>query len=126
MFNKEGLDALIIAYKGDKYRLKLINSSLRSFAEYHKAVCELEFYKKVFFSVGGGDDDYKQQVEYLDSSRTRYHDNLLSSIEVLNRMAEKAGTPLVYTGIVSKEQPYRRMIADEVFAFVEELVKNRS
>lgn len=126
MFNKKAIENLVEAYKYDKYRLKLINSCLRSFADYYKAVYELEIYKDIFYNPNGDDGEYRDRVTELDRSRTRFHNSLISNVSTLNRMAETAGTPLIYSGVVSEQQPYRRQIADSIFEFMNECVKNRS
>ena len=43
----------------------------------------------------------------------------------MNRLAEQAGLPPVYDGIVSEERPYRTELADAILAFVADVITNR-
>lgn len=44
---------------------------------------------------------------------------------VLNRLAASNGLELVYDGVLSREQPYRRQIADAVMRYLNEIVIDR-
>lgn len=41
-------------------------------------------------------------------------------------MADKAGLDPVYDGVVSKERPYRREVANAVFEYIESIINSRS
>ena len=70
-------------------------------------------------------DEYKTMVEEMDRRRTRMHNSVLASVNILNRLAASQNLAPVYAGIVSEEKPYRRDVANAVLAYVEEAIKNR-
>ena len=43
----------------------------------------------------------------------------------MNRLAEQAGLPPVYDGIVSEERPYRTELADAILVFAADVITNR-
>ena len=62
----------------------------------------------------------------VDRTRTLYHNSVISNVSILNRMADKAGLDPVYDGVVSKERPYRREVANAVFEYIESIINSRS
>ena len=76
-------------------------------------------------SISVSGDEYKENVSKLDKGRTNEHNSVLGNVNLLNRLAEKNGLPLVYDGIVSHDRPYRREVANAVLHYVEEIITNR-
>ena len=124
MLNKETIDKLIAKYKDDEKMLSIIERSLISFEEYHQAIYKMELWMKVH-SISVSGDEYKENVSKLDKGRTNEHNSVLGNVNLLNRLAEKNGLPLVYDGIVSHDRPYRREVANAVLHYVEEIITNR-
>lgn len=121
--DKERLTELIAKLSDDGEMLEIIYNCLVSFEEYHKAVYELEIYKRVFNSDGRADRGILENVEAMDKIRTKCHNALLANVSILNRMA---GDTPVYDGIVSEERPYRREVANAVFAYMETVINERA
>lgn len=121
--DKERLTKLIASFSDDSEMLEIIYNCLISFEEYHKAVYELEVYKRVFNSDGRAERSILETAEAMDRTRTRCHDALIANVAILNRMA--GGDP-VYSGTVSKERPYRREVANAVFKYMETVINERS
>ncbi|HHU53197.1 MAG TPA: hypothetical protein GXZ43_03860 [Clostridiaceae bacterium] len=63
-------------------------------------------------------------LSVTDEKRTSAHNSLIGIVEALNNLALKHELPPVYDDIVSREQPYRRILADAVFQWMEEVIKN--
>ena len=122
MLNAKSIEAIIAMYKNDKGKLDFVKSLLDSFEAYHKAV----FDDQIFLVIYGGGaleaDDYRDKRTEVDKTRSTYHDSLITNVGILNRLAEKAGVPPVYDGLVSQQRPYRRMIANAVFEYVEYII----
>ena len=53
------------------------------------------------------------------------HNSVIANVSIMNRLAEQAGLPPVYDGIVSEERPYRTELADAILAFVADVITNR-
>lgn len=126
MLNQTVLSKLFLFYKDDAEVLQMIEESMGVFSDYHKAVFSLEMYKKIHEGAAAQTPQYKETVMSMDRTRTVYHNSLLSNVSMLNNMAKVAGLPPVYDGIVSQERPYRRQVANAVFAFMEDIINNRS
>jgi hypothetical protein len=69
--------------------------------------------------------NYQELVTNLDKNRTNSHDKVISTLSFLNRLAEQQKLPPVYDGIVSKERPYRKQVANAILEFVESTIKDR-
>ena len=126
MLNVKSIEAIIAMYKTDKVKLDFVKSLLDSFEAYHKAVFDDQMFLVIY---GGGAlpaDDYRDKRTEVDKTRSIYHDSLITNVGILNRLAEKAKVPPVYDGEVSQKQPYRRMLANSVFEYVEYIINNRS
>ncbi|MCL2110845.1 MAG: DUF3232 domain-containing protein [Clostridiales bacterium] len=124
-FSEQSLRGLFGFYKDDSKAVDMILLSLKSFEDYHAAIFSAEIKRMAKGSHQQGLEDYQDEMQAADKSRTLCHNSVLSNVNVLNRMAVKAGLPPVYEGTVSESQPYRREVADAVLAYVEGVVKER-
>lgn len=122
--NRKALDNLIQACKADSELLEIIQDALRSFEEYHTAIYSMEIRKQL---LAGTVDalQYQEEIGEMDRRRTSSHNAVISNISLLNRLAEQAGLPPVYEGVISREQPYRRQIADAVLDYVRDIILAR-
>lgn len=122
--NRKALDNLIQACKTDSELLEIIQDALRSFEEYHTAIYSMEIRKQL---LAGTVDalQYQEEIGEMDRRRTSSHNAVISNISLLNRLAEQAGLPPVYEGVISREQPYRRQIADAVLDYVRDVILAR-
>ena len=126
MIKQEAIEQLIVFAENDNFSLEIIRGCLKSFEEYHKAVFEHEIARRLMASTFGDAVEYRSRIESLDRARTACHNSMISNVRILNRMAENNGLPLIYDGVVSEEQPYRRELADAVFEYIEWLTKTRT
>lgn len=122
--NRKALDNLIQACKADSELLEIIQDALRSFEEYHTAIYSMEIRKQL---LAGTVDalQYQEEIGEMDRRRTSSHNAVISNISLLNRLAEQAGLPPVYDGVISRDQPYRRQIADAVLNYVRDIILAR-
>ena len=122
--NRKALDNLIQACKTDSELLEIIQDALRSFEEYHTAIYSMEIRKQL---LAGTVDalQYQEEIGEMDRRRTSSHNTVISNISLLNRLAEQAGLPPVYEGVISRDQPYRRQIADAVLNYVRDIILAR-
>lgn len=122
--NRKALDNLIQACKADSELLEIIQDALRSFEEYHTAIYSMEIRKQL---LAGTVDalQYQEEIGEMDRRRTGSHNAVISNISLLNRLAEQAGLPPVYEGVISRDQPYRRQIADAVLNYVRDIILAR-
>lgn len=122
--NRKALDNLIQACKADSELLEIIQDALRSFEEYHTAIYSMEIRKQL---LAGTVDalQYQEEIGEMDRRRTASHNAVISNISLLNRLAEQAGFPPVYEGVISRDQPYRRQIADAVLNYVRDIILAR-
>ena len=122
--NRKALDNLIQACKTDSELLEIIQDALRSFEEYHTAIYSMEIRKQL---LAGTVDalQYQEEIGEMDRRRTGSHNAVISNISLLNRLAEQAGLPPVYEGVISRDQPYRRQIADAVLNYVRDIILAR-
>lgn len=124
-FSVENLQALIKASKEDKELLRYISDCLKSFEDYHRAIYTMESWAKIYDYGVLEREEYQDTLTGLDRSRTSCHNAMLDKINILNRMAAKAGIDPIYNGTVSDGMPYRREVADAVLSFVESVVSSR-
>lgn len=115
---------LIEIYRDEEKILKAVERAVLTFEEYHNAVFKMELWIKVY-SNAVSREEYQDRVSGLDKLRTSNHNSVLGSVSLLNRLAEKNGLAPVYDGVVSRERPYRTEVADAVFEYVEQMIKNR-
>ena len=122
--NRQALNQLIESSKKDPELLDAVLDALNSFEEYHTAIYSMETKKKLL--AGTVDTQtYQEAVTDLDRKRTNCHNAVLANVSILNRMADRMNLPPVYDGVISKEQPYRRQVADDVLHFVREIILER-
>ena len=125
--NKSTLSALIGKCKGDRAVLDFIYKVLLDFKNYHRAVFKHECIMNVFGNSSCMErSEYQDMVSSADQNRRLSHNSLLAMVNAINRLAIKNGLPPFYNGIVSEEKPYRREVADAVFALMQTIVDERS
>lgn len=122
--NRKALDNLIQACKTDSELLEIIQDALRSFEEYHTAIYSMEIRKQLLAGTVDA-PQYQEEIGEMDRRRTGSHNAVISNISLLNRLAEQAGLPPVYEGVISRDQPYRRQIADAVLDYVRDIILAR-
>lgn len=125
MLNEKTLRSLIEMLGNDADLLSLIEDCLASFEAYHSAVYKLETYKKIHQGNIKNGEIYRDTVMELDRNRTICHNAVIANVAILNRLADMQNLPHVYDGIVSEERPHRRILANSVFEYVENTIKNR-
>ena len=123
--NTETISKLVSLYREDREILDIIFDALKTFEEYHLAIYNMETQLRVYSYDSMDTEDYKDLIQELDGKRTRCHNAVLTSVNMLNRIADKEGFPLIYEGIVSEKRPYRREVANAVLEYVEDVIKNR-
>lgn len=123
--NKNSIDSLLIIYANDPKGLNFLYRCLSAFEDYHAAVFRMEVQRHVYSHERIGLDDFREMSAANDKARTSAHNNLLGQVRALNRLAEKHGIPPVYDSIVSESFPYRREVADAVFSYLEDIIRNR-
>lgn len=126
MLNANTINRLIAENRDDPEMLEFICDSIAIFESYHNAVLTDQLYRIVY--GGGGIDaaEFRTKWMELDRARTVNHNAVIDRVNALNRLAAAGKLDPVYDGEVSKEQPYRRMIADAVFEYIDRIIKNRS
>ena len=125
MLNEGTLSSIIEGMKNNADFLSLVEDCLESFEKYHEAVYKQEMYNLVHSGNVRNGELHRDTLEELDRTRTVCHNAVIANIGILNRLAEMNGLSPVFDGIVSEERPYRRILADEVFEFVEKIIKGR-
>lgn len=123
--NNETLNGLIRHFKDDKDDLEMIVKALSVFESYHEAIYELEITRRLFSCNVIDAETYRTEYANRDRTRTVNHNAVIAQVGFLNRMAEEAGLPSFYDGVVSEERPYRRELANAVLDFVREIIVNR-
>lgn len=123
--NAETILKLSSLYAEDTELLNILCSSLKSFEEYHSVIFDMETWIKVYSYKSVDKEEYQSKVTEMDRRRTMCHNSVLSSVNILNRLAAKENLPLVYDGVASEERPYRREVANAVLEYVENIIKNR-
>lgn len=108
----------------DGLELEMIQSCVKSFHEYHKVIYDMETFIR-FKDKDMNREDYQFTFTNYDTRRTTCHNIVIQNIGILNRMAERYNLEPVYTGEVSTQKPYRRILANEVLEYVEQVVKDR-
>ena len=123
--NVETLNELIRRFGDDPDDLEMIVSALESFEEYHRTIFRQEITRRLFACGKLEGEDYRAEMSSRDKTRTRCHNAVSAQVNCLNRLAEEAGIPPLYDGVVSEERPYRRQVADAVLDFVRDSILNR-
>lgn len=126
MLNKESINKLIALNKNDRETLDFIKSCIDSFEQYHKAVFDDQMFPLLYANGALDGSEFLCGRMSVDKIRTVHHNAVIANVSILNRLAEQAGLAPVYDGTVSEEQPYRRQIADAVFAYIENIINNRT
>jgi len=126
MINRETLKKLINIYEDDKETLDVINSALSDFMEYWVSIYKAETYNMVYSYTSVDEDTHQKALMDMDKARTARHNIVLGSLKVLNRIAERSGLEPFYDGVISTERPERRIAANAVLAFTEEIIKERA
>lgn len=124
--NNDTLDGLIRFFRDDKDDLDMIIRAMEIFEDYHQAVYRLEITRRLFSCDAIDSETYRYETVTRDKSRTVNHNAVIAQVNLLNRMAQEAGLPLVYDGVVSEERPYRRELANAVLEFIQEVIANRA
>lgn len=124
MFKIEVMEKLIALSKSEPEDIEFIEDCLKAFEEYHKAVFEEQTYVRLYSGVEDG-AKFREKRESLDKNRTACHNKLIVHMNILNRLAENAGLPKVYDGVVSEDKPYRREVAGAAFEYVQYIIENR-
>lgn len=123
--NIESLKQLLSCFQDDTDTIELISETFDAFERYHAAIIKMET-EKMILSHGNVDSKvWQERISDLDQARTRAHNEVLSDIRILNRLAESEDLQPIYAGTVSDEYPYRREVADAVMAYLASLIDNR-
>lgn len=125
VFDSKALEKLMQSYKDDRDSLDMIYDVLKGFEEYHAKIIEMEIKIKLFPAGTLDREEYQYMITELDKHRTMQHDSVLTGVNILNRMAERQNIDPIYEGIVSKERPYRREVANAVLGFIQDIIVNR-
>ena len=121
MLNINTLKKLAEIHQEDNESLDILYSSLKSFEEYHLVIYEMELWMKIYSYKSIDKEEYQSKVTDMDRRRTMCHNSVLSSVNILNRLAAKENLPLVYDGVVSEERPYRREVANAVCELLKQI-----
>ena len=121
----ETVDLLISVYHDDPEMIGIITDALESFEKYHQAIYTLEIRRKLFARGAMSSEAYREAVSELDNVRTKRHNNVLSEVSLLNRLAKENGLPLFYDGEVSTDRPIRTWVADAVLEYVRQIIVDR-
>lgn len=124
-FHADMLEKLMAVYGDNPGALNMIRECLRSFSAYHAAIVEMEVWLKLYNYGNTDRADYQDKRVSLDKARTVCHNTVLSSMNILNRMAMQAGLEPVYDGTISEERPYRRQVANAALAYLEDIIRER-
>ena len=123
--NTDTILKLSSLYAEDTEFLDILYGSLKSFEEYHSAIYDMESWMKIYSYKSVDKEEYQSKVTEMDRRRTMCHNSVLSSVNILNRLATKENLPLVYEGTVSNERPYRIDVANAVLEYVDNVIINR-
>lgn len=97
---------------------ELIESMIKSAADYVKAVVVMESVTHNIEGLEGA--AYREAAESADRSRKFAHDDLITAVNIVNRLCDIYGNARVYTGSDS-----RREYGDFALALVSEIFGNR-
>ena len=123
--SKDNLTKLLSETHFDSELLDMVSRCLITFEKYHSAIYEMEMWIKLYDYNNLSHEEYKDRREQLDRSRTVCHNAVLDSINILNRIAAQFESPAIYDGKVSREQQYRREVADAVLDYVNSIIIER-
>jgi hypothetical protein len=117
--NAGALESLVRRTRDDADIFGLVMGAFDAFENYHAKVVAHQVALRVY---GPGD---AIKIIDADRERTLAHNLMLSKVAQLNRLAEQRGIAPVYAGTVSQDQPYRREVADAVFAYLQAMIEHR-
>ena len=123
--NNDTLNRMIKFFQDDAETIEMIVKALETFEQYHQAIDTLEITRRLYSCKAIDSDEYRDQTTLKDRTRNVTHNALLGQVNFLNRLAEEAGVPPFYDGIVSEERPYRREVANAVLEFVRQVIIDR-
>ena len=123
--NNDTLNRMIKFFQDDAETIEMIVKALETFEQYHQAIYTLEITRRLYSCKAIDSDEYRDQTTLKDRTRNVTHNALLGQVNFLNRLAEEAGIPPFYDGIVSEERPYRREVANAVLEFVRQVIIDR-
>ena len=121
----ENLTRLFSEAIADIDTVKMISDCMKSFANYHEAIYELEIWLKLHNPKNTSTEEYQHKQSELAHSRTVCHNAALASINILNRMASSFGIGEIYCGTVSEERPYRTEVADAILDYIGDVMLKR-
>ena len=123
--NNDTLNRMIKFFQDDAETIEMIVKALETFEQYHQAIYTLEITRRLYSCKAIDSDEYRDQASLKDRTRNVTHNALLGQVNFLNRLAEEAGVPPFYDGIVSEERPYLREVAHAVLEFVRQVIIDR-
>ena len=123
--NTDTLNGLIHHFREEQEDLDMIVNALEVFEEYHRAIYNLEITRRLFSCQAIDPETYRSETVRRDRTRTVNHNAVIAQVCWLNRLAEEAGLPPFYDGVVSEEKPYRRELANAILEFVREVIVHR-
>lgn len=124
-FHGDVLKKLIEHYRNEPDALEMIHDCLKTFSSYHAAIMEMEVWLKLYGYDNMDKTSYQDRRVSLDQARTVCHNAVISSVNILNRMAAAAGVGTIYDGPVSEESPIRRQVGDGVLDWVAQTIRER-
>lgn len=124
---RERISNLMKAVKGTEFEeddLEFIESRMKTFTDYvsHVAWMETRIQRLQIEGVTG--QEWRDQVQDLDSTRRSRHDVAMDAINQLNRMSEMYNLEPFYDGPVDHE--HRNNVGDVIGDIVNEYFKERS
>ncbi len=123
--NMETLQSLLSLHSNDIDMISLIVDGLESFEKYHQAIYALEMQRKLYACGAMDSETYRDVIPHLDQMRTSAHNDVILSVQILNRLAAQSNLEPFYDGVVSEERPYRTELADDILEFVREIIDDR-
>lgn len=123
---KERIGKLMTALKGTEYEeddMEFVESRMKTFTDYmsHVAWMETRIQRLQIEDVRG--EEWRDQVQNLDSARRSKHDLAMDAINQLNRMSKMYNLEPFYDGPVDHE--HRTEIGDVIGNIVNEYFEGR-
>jgi hypothetical protein len=122
----ESVEILSEACKLDYLDLKLIEQAITIFSEYHKSIIYENAYYRIFSNSDMPGVDFQTEHHQRDEMRANRHNEVITYVCILNKLAKLKGLQPTYAGIISRDQPYRREVANAVLELIQELIISRS
>lgn len=110
---------LLRAYEGDEEAVAFLLSCARAFMDYTHAVYDKELARLAYPKEQTEEALYRSVMKELDNAILEAHELVLANGSGLNRMAAKAGMPIVYreTGVGAKEEPAISFVQEVLAAY---------